>query len=95
MLRRERAETRPRDLSHSAAKRRRETIKKNSAAPTNTPIEPRIVGQGRPAGERENEADPRLGTISYYSPLARSLIGRRVGDLVDVDGHEIELVAID
>ena len=47
----------------------------------------RIVG--------EDEADPRLGTISYFSPLARSLIGRRVGDLVDVDGHEIELVAID
>jgi len=47
----------------------------------------RIVG--------EDEADPRLGTISYVSPLARRRIGRRVGDLVDMDGHEIELVAID
>ena len=47
----------------------------------------RIVG--------EDEADPRLGKISYVSPLARRLIGKRVGDFVDMDGHEIELVAID
>lgn len=47
----------------------------------------RIVG--------EDEADPRLGTISYVSPLARRLIGKRVGDFVDMDGHEIKLVAID
>jgi transcription elongation GreA/GreB family factor len=33
--------------------------------------------------------------ISYVSPLARRLIGKRVGDFVDMDGHEIELVAID
>ena len=47
----------------------------------------RIVG--------EDEADPRLGTISYVSPLARRLIGKRVGDLVDVGSREIEIVAID
>ncbi len=47
----------------------------------------RIVG--------EDEADPRLGMISYVSPLARRLIGKRVGDFVDMDGREIELVAID
>jgi len=46
----------------------------------------RIVG--------EDEADPRLGTISYISPLARRLIGRRVGDLIDMDGREIEILAI-
>ena len=43
----------------------------------------------------EDEADPRLGMISYVSPLARRLIGKRVGDFVDMDGHEIQLVAID
>jgi transcription elongation GreA/GreB family factor len=43
----------------------------------------------------EDEADPRVGTISYVSPLARHLIGKRVGDVVEMDGHEIELVAID
>jgi transcription elongation GreA/GreB family factor len=46
----------------------------------------RIVG--------EDEADPRIGTISYVSPLARRMIGRRVGDLIDMDGREIEILAI-
>lgn len=46
----------------------------------------RIVG--------EDEADPRAGSIAYVSPLARRLIGKEVGDTVDMDGHEIELVAI-
>ena len=43
----------------------------------------RIVG--------EDEAEPRQGTISYVSPLARRMIGRAVGDYVDVDGNEIEI----
>ena len=46
----------------------------------------RIVG--------EAEAEPRQGTISYVSPLARRMIGRAVGDYVDVDGNEIEILAI-
>jgi transcription elongation GreA/GreB family factor len=44
----------------------------------------RIVG--------EDEADPRAGTISYVSPLARRLIGKRAGDLIDMDGHEIQII---
>jgi transcription elongation GreA/GreB family factor len=46
----------------------------------------RIVG--------ENEADPRGGSIAYVSPLARLLIGKRVGEAVELDGREIEVVAI-
>ena len=46
----------------------------------------RIVG--------EDEADPRAGTISYVSPLARRLIGRRVGDAIEMDGHEVEILSI-
>jgi transcription elongation GreA/GreB family factor len=46
----------------------------------------RIVG--------EDEADPRVGTISYVSPLACRLIGKRVGDFIDMDGHEIQILAI-
>ena len=46
----------------------------------------RIVG--------EDEADPRAGTISYVAPLARRLIGKRVGDVIDMDGHEIEILDI-
>lgn len=40
------------------------------------PITYQIVGQ--------TEADARLGRISYSSPLGRALIGRRVGDEVEV-----------
>ena len=42
----------------------------------------------------EDEADPRMGTISYVSPLARRLMGRRVGDFIDMDRYEIEILAI-
>ena len=45
----------------------------------------RIVG--------EDEADPRSGSIAYVSPLARRLIGKQVGEAVEMDGHEIEIVA--
>jgi transcription elongation GreA/GreB family factor len=47
----------------------------------------RIVG--------EDEADPRGGSIAYVSPLARLLIGKRVGEAVELDGREIEVVAIE
>jgi len=46
----------------------------------------RIVG--------EDEADPKAGTISYVSPVARQLVGKRVGDVVSVGGQELELVSI-
>jgi transcription elongation GreA/GreB family factor len=47
----------------------------------------RIVG--------EDEADPRGGSIAYVSPLARLLIGKRVDEVVELDGREIEVVAIE
>ncbi|HTH27566.1 MAG TPA: transcription elongation factor GreA [Sphingobium sp.] len=40
------------------------------------PVRYQIVGQA--------EADARLGMISYSSPLGRALIGRQVGDEVEV-----------
>jgi len=46
----------------------------------------RIVG--------EDEADPAKGSISYVSPLARSLLGRRVGDIVHAGRDEAEIVEI-
>lgn len=47
----------------------------------------RIVG--------EDEADPRAGSIAYVSPLAQRLIGKRVGEAVEMDGREIEVVAVE
>jgi len=46
----------------------------------------RIVG--------EDEADPTKGSVSYVSPLARSLMGKLVGDVVTVNGAEVEIVAL-
>ena len=46
----------------------------------------RIVG--------EDEAEPREGSISYVSPLARAILGKGVGDRVSVGGREIEILAI-
>ncbi|WP_417415784.1 transcription elongation factor GreA [Hoeflea sp.] len=46
----------------------------------------RIVG--------EDEADPRTGTISFASPMARALMGKAVGDVVEVGEQEIEIISI-
>ncbi len=47
----------------------------------------RIVG--------EDEADPRKGSISFVSPVARAAIGKAVGDVVVVGDREIEVLAIE
>ena len=46
----------------------------------------RIVG--------EDEADPKAGSISFVSPVARLLIGKAVGDVVGAGDQELEVVAI-
>lgn len=46
----------------------------------------RIVG--------EDEADPKAGSISFASPVARALMGKHVGDVVTSAGQELEVVAI-
>jgi transcription elongation GreA/GreB family factor len=46
----------------------------------------RIVG--------EDEAEPSNGTLSYVSPVARALMNRQVGDVVQAGAGEAEIVAI-
>ncbi len=46
----------------------------------------RIVG--------EDEADPAKGSLSYVAPLARALVSKNVGDTVEVNGQEIEILDI-
>jgi transcription elongation GreA/GreB family factor len=43
----------------------------------------------------DDEADPAGGSVSYVSPLARAVMGRRVGDIVTLAGQEIEIIAVD
>lgn len=42
----------------------------------------------------EDEAEPKNGTISYVSPVARALMGKAVGDVVAVGDQELEIVSI-
>jgi len=46
----------------------------------------RIVG--------EDEADPKTGSISYVSPVARLLLGKSVGDVVTIGEQELEVMTI-
>jgi transcription elongation GreA/GreB family factor len=46
----------------------------------------RIVG--------EDEADPKTGSISFVSPMARILMGKAVGDEVDASDQELEIISI-
>jgi acyl-CoA synthetase (AMP-forming)/AMP-acid ligase II len=43
----------------------------------------------------EDEADPRAGSISYVSPVARALIGKAVGDHVFLGHNGIEVLAVE
>ena len=42
----------------------------------------------------EDEADPKAGSISFVSPVARLLMGKAVGDVVGTSGQGLEIVAI-
>jgi transcription elongation GreA/GreB family factor len=42
----------------------------------------------------EDEADPKAGSISFVSPVARSLMGKAVGDVAGTAGQELEIIAI-
>jgi transcription elongation GreA/GreB family factor len=46
----------------------------------------RIVG--------EDEADPKAGSISFVSPVARMLMGKAVGDVAGADDQELEIISI-
>jgi transcription elongation GreA/GreB family factor len=46
----------------------------------------RIVG--------EDEADPKAGSISFVSPVAKLLLGKAAGDVVGAADQEIEIMAI-
>lgn len=47
----------------------------------------RIVG--------EDEADPKTGSISYVSPVARLLMGKAAGDVMSLGDDELEITAIE
>ena len=46
----------------------------------------RIVG--------EDEANPKAGSVSFVSPVARALMGKAVGDVAGTSPQELEIIAI-
>ncbi|HEY5082841.1 MAG TPA: transcription elongation factor GreA [Bauldia sp.] len=42
----------------------------------------------------EDEADPAAGSLAYVAPLARVLMGRRLGDTVELAGSGVEITNI-
>ena len=46
----------------------------------------RIVG--------EDEANPSEGSISYASPVATALLGKAIGDVVQLGSRELEILSI-
>jgi transcription elongation GreA/GreB family factor len=43
----------------------------------------------------EDEADPKAGLISYMSPLAKSLMGKEVGERLPFGPQSAEIIALD
>lgn len=46
----------------------------------------RIVG--------DDEADPAQGRVSHVSPLARAMVGKVVGDVVELAGQPVEIIKV-
>lgn len=42
----------------------------------------------------EDEADPAAGAVSYLAPLGRALLGRGVGDTIEIAGRQAEIIGI-
>lgn len=89
-----------RDLRYWSARRANAQLTEPAGPPATAQFG-RVVEIEREDGRRqafrivgEDEADPPGGSISYVSPLARVLLGRSVGDVVTVNGAEVELIAV-
>jgi transcription elongation GreA/GreB family factor len=89
-----------RDLRYWGARRASAQLTEPPAAPDTVQFG-RTVEFEREDGRRqafrivgEDEADPAAGSVSYASPLARSLLGKNVGDVAMLNGAEVEVVAV-
>ena len=89
-----------RDARYFAARVRTAQVITNAAS-TNTVAFGSTVTFGRDDGRvekyrivGEDEADPKAGSISFVSPVARLLMGKAVGDEGGASGQELEIIAI-
>jgi transcription elongation GreA/GreB family factor len=90
-----------RDLRYWNARRASAQVVKPPDAPTEAAFGTTVTIE-REDGRRqtwkivgEDEADPAQGTLSYVSPVARALLGKRVGDVVRAGNSDAKIVGID
>jgi transcription elongation GreA/GreB family factor len=89
-----------RDLRYWSARRASAQLVKAPEAPSEVAFGTTVTIE-RDDGRRqtwrivgEDEADPAQGRLSYVSPVARALLGRRVGDVVRAGNSDAEIIAI-
>jgi transcription elongation GreA/GreB family factor len=89
-----------RDMRYFAARVRTAQVVTNPASTDTVAFGSTVTfrrGDGRVQKYRivgEDEADPKAGSISFVSPVARLLIGKAVGDVAGPSGQELEIIAI-
>jgi transcription elongation GreA/GreB family factor len=89
-----------RDLRYWSARRASAQTLKPPAAPSEVAFGTTVTiarDDGRRQSWRivgEDEADPAHGTLSYVSPVAKALMGKRVGDVVRAGNSDAEIVGI-
>ncbi|HEY4985297.1 MAG TPA: transcription elongation factor GreA [Bradyrhizobium sp.] len=89
-----------RDMRYFAARVRTAQVIANPASSDTVAFGSTVTfrrGDGRVQTYRivgEDEADPKAGSMSFASPVARLLIGKAVGDDVGASGQEFEIIAI-
>ena len=89
-----------RDMRYFAARVRTAQVIANPAATDTVAFGSMVTferGDGRVQKYRivgEDEADPKAGSISFVSPVARLLMGKAVGDIVGASGQELEIISI-
>jgi transcription elongation GreA/GreB family factor len=98
--RRRRAATPLRDARYFTARVRTAQVIANPASPASVAFGSTVTfrrDDGRVQKYRivgEDEADPKTGSISFVSPVAKLLMGKAVGDLTGTPGQELEIIAI-
>jgi len=90
-----------RDLRYFQARRESERVIAPPAQTQQVRFGVRAVLRLQDGAERsfrlvgEDEADPNAGLISYVSPLAKSLMGKEVGDHLPFGAQTAEIIALD
>jgi transcription elongation GreA/GreB family factor len=89
-----------RDLRYWQQRKSSAKLVEPDAAPTKVRFGVRVTLRFAEGAERsytlvgEDEADPAHGSISWISPIAQALIGRELGDEVNVQGQLAEITAL-